>query len=287
MRAPRTIVVLASGLCAASCSLLNTFDGYVAQPGSSDAAADVRVEDGGVADSETPDAPSGVDSATDAGGDGATARWCLTQTPQPMFCDDFDDPGAFTKWSDVHQINGATAVRDTSAFTSGPNSLLTSTPGYAMSSPAFLELKSPASMKHVRFAFDYRIDKRDTMTGYAEVAYMHIVGNSDFYMRVGQDPLSNGYTSESYADGGSPVQHNVSLPSSISFDSWRRVSIDLDVGSAHRITMSVDGTNVMNQPLEPNLYVPGPMTVAPGYGYCGYPTGPWRMRFDNVTVDWD
>jgi len=287
MRKHSFIAAFGAGAAMVSCSLLTTFDGYVASD-ATDAAVDGHAQDSS-AQADANGGPDGTAGGADAApGDGSTTRWCLSQTVLHSFCDDFDDPnGGFATWSAVQQQNGATATEDNGDFTSAPRSLVTATNGAAQSSPAYLELKSPSIMKHVTFAFDYKIDVRDTVTGYAEVAYIRFDNQTDFYLRVRDDPTANGYTAEVYLDGGMPAQHNGTLPSTISFDKWHRVSIDLDVGAGHMVVVSVDGTPAVTMGLESGLYTPGIVTVSPGYQYNGYPSGPWKMRFDNVTVDWN
>jgi hypothetical protein len=144
----------------------------------------------------------------------------------------------------------------------------------------------------VRVAYDMRIDARDQQTKYAEINYIAFdsaVLHFRVYMRVGgsaSDPTT--ITSEVYlADGGVP-SHDVALSGTPSFDTWKRVAVEVDVGSTpHTMSATLDGKVVATQTLEPDLYTPGPVSVRPGIGYTGYPTtSDWRVRYDNVTIDW-
>jgi hypothetical protein len=279
------------GALAVQCSALIPFDGYVA---GADASADAAAADA-TFDHAASDGRAGEAGYTSDGGvsdasvlDGDAGRWCAHLVPAPMFCEDFDDEGNFTKWTSVVQRNGGTLARDTNDFRSAPNSLLSRAPGSAMSQQAYLDFIPPTEVKHVKLAFDLRIDARDQQTGYAEIAYVVFNSpiHSDFYIRAYQDPATNGYTAESYPDG-SAVQHNLSLGSTMTFDTWRRVAIDIDVATANALTVSIDGVQIVNQPLESTLYVPAGVEVRPGIGYTGSPSNLWSMRWDNVTIDWN
>lgn len=269
------------------CSALTTFDGYV---GSAPTSAGVDAsETGSSADGAVGDGSGPVDAAmVDAGAQDADAGgFCQRQSPSPRFCDDFDeDDGGFSRWTEIVTANGATVTRDVAAFRSAPASLLSTSPGGNGSGAAYLKLKPQGTVKHVRFSFDLRIDTRDTQTGYAEIAYIKLSTGSDFYVSVVTDPRKNGYTAESFPDG-SALRHTADLPASLSFDDWHRVTIDVDVGSLHVLTVSVDGVMAFVQPLEASLYTPGIVEVNPGIGYTGSPSGLWKMRFDNVTADWE
>ena len=71
------------------------------------------------------------------------------------------------------------------------------------------------------------------------------------------------------------------------FDVWTRVTVDIDVGTAHAMTVTIGGQIAAVQSLEANLYAPGPMTVKVGIGYTGSPTtSDWRVRYDDTTIDW-
>jgi hypothetical protein len=274
------------GALAIQCSALIPFDGYVGPDGSVDAAAADAT-----GDHATPDAASAEASdAVDAGSvDGDAGRWCASLVPAPMFCDDFDDEGDFLpKWSNVILRNGGTVTRDPSAFRSAPSSMLASTPSSTMDSSGYLVFSPSTTVQHVKLAYDMRIDTRDTQAGYAEIAYVVLTGayRTDFYIRAYQDPMKNGFTTESLSDGSVP-QHVLDLGSTMTFDTWRRVAIDIDVATAHAVTVSIDGIQILNQPLEPELYFPGALEVRPGIGYIDTPSGPWSMRWDNVTIDWN
>jgi len=106
-------------------------------------------------------------------------------------------------------------------------------------------------------------------------------------MRVFDDPSSiTTMTSEANVDGG-VLAHDVPLAGAPRFDAWTRVTVDIDLATAHAMTVTIDGQTAGTQSLESNLYAPGPMTVRVGIGYTGSPTtSDWRIRYDNATIDW-
>src|SRR5271155_3946976 len=73
----------------------------------------------GTLDGAASDAGTTDHGATDASGE-ASLGFCASQSPQPKFCDDFDDGGALLgdgghalpPWDDFTATNGSTAVLD-------------------------------------------------------------------------------------------------------------------------------------------------------------------------------
>ena len=220
---------------------------------------------------------------------GDAGRWCDSLSPAPMFCDDFDDQGPLTRWTDSFVRAGATIGRDGTDFQSSPNALLALSPPANSPSGAYVYLDTASTKSKVHIAYDMRIDARDTSVGYAEINYVIIAAPIpiDFYMRVFDDPSSiTTMTSEANVDGG-VLAHDVPLAGAPRFDAWTRVTVDIDLATAHAMTVTIDGQTAGTQSLESNLYAPGPMTVRVGIGYTGSPTtSDWRIRYDNATIDW-
>jgi hypothetical protein len=255
-----------------ACALFPSLDGL----------SDGGKQDAAQSDGPTPDAPV-------EGGNADAGRWCDSLSPAPMFCDDFDDQGPLTRWTDFFVRAGATIGRDGTDFRSSPNSLLAVSPPANTPSGANVHLDTSATKSKVHVAYDMRIDARDKSVGYAEINYIDIDAPIplDFYMRVFDDPNSTStITSEANVDGG-VLAHDVPLSGAPRFDTWTRVTVDIDVGAAHSMTVTIDGQTAAVQPLESNLYAPGPMIVKLGVGYTGSPTtSDWRIRYDNATIDW-
>ncbi len=237
------------------------------------------------------DAPK--EAAAEGGTDGGSGRYCASLLPAPGFCDDFDDQGSFVpKWDSVYTRAGGSVARDGTDFRSSPNSLLTISPPANGPSSATLNHASVGSKGKVRVAYDIKVEARDTKSVYAEIDYIHFDGpgfSFATYFRLNTD--ANNATqlaAEAYlADGGIPA-HNLTLPAA-RFDKWTRVAISIDVVSTpHVLSVSIDGVAAGSQVLEPNMYGPGPVTVSPGIGFTASPSATdWRIRYDNLTIDWE
>jgi hypothetical protein len=271
--------VLVAMLVGVGCGLFPSLDGLSGEhpDGSAVDASDASF----VSDAVTAD-------AADAGDGG---RWCDSLVPAPMFCDDFDDQGFFSRWTNTLTANGGSVSRDTSAFQSAPNSLLSLAPASSSSVQAAVYLEATTTKSKVHAAYDMRIDARDPAVGYAEVNYIHFYTPGlefAFYMRVYNNTGPSTITSEAYlADGGIP-SHDVPLAGSSTFAAWTRVDVDVDLASStHMLTVKLDNQIAGQQVLESNLYAPGPVRVTVGTGYTGHPTtSAWTIRYDNATIDW-
>jgi len=267
----------ALGAGATQCALMPSLDGFSGSQG-------------------VPDA-SPADAAGEGGGDGGTeggdsGRWCASLSPAPLFCDDFDDQGPFTRWTDQYVRSGGTVARDGTAFRSAPNALLTLSPSSIDPSSAFVYLSTADTKSKVHVAYDMRIDSRDPTTGYAEVNELRFDTPGlafAIYLRVFNDPnTSTTVVSEAYLPDGGVPSHEVALAGNPRFDGWRRVGVDIDLASTpHTVAVTLDGKAAGTVTLEPSLYAPGPVRMQLGIAYTGHPTtSTWAIRYDDVTIDW-
>lgn len=232
-------------------------------------------------------------AVTEAGDGGDAGRWCDSLSPAPSFCDDFDDDGGpFARWTNQFLRAGGTVSRDPGDFRSPPNALLAVSPPTATASAANLHRDVTTTVSTLHVAYDMKIDARDTAAGYAEVNYIDF-STADvpfaFYLRVYDDPNSTSTaTIEAYPPDGGVLNHDLPLLGAPRFDTWTRVGVDIDLASATRtMTVTIDGATAAQQTLEPDLYAPGPVSVHVGIGYTGSPsTTDWRIRYDDVTIDW-
>lgn len=87
---------------------------------------------------------------------------------------------------------------------------------------------------------------------------------------------------------GSLSDNMVNLASSVTFDAWSRVEIEIDYQSAPRmVTVRVDGAVAAQQTLDAELFVPDSFDVTIGTGYSSGSGPEWRLLFDNFTADWE
>ncbi|HSO31338.1 MAG TPA: hypothetical protein VLT33_02445 [Labilithrix sp.] len=279
--APSLAFTIVLGVAATRCSLTTSLDGYAGDP--------LPAEAGPTTDATTPDGGDGgtVDASRDSAADAAT--FCKSLGASAMFCDDFDDEGPFARWTETILRAGGTVARDRAASRSAPSSLLTVAPGSTDHGSALLRFASPAVVRRFRVAYDVRIDARDTETAYAEVGYVRFDPYATFYFRVYGDPTKPAtFAAEAYLpDGGIPA-HNLDLAGAPTLVDWTHVDVDVDLRAAPHVTVTVDGVLAGDTALEASLYKPAVAVATAGIGYTGAPSsGAWKLRYDNVTIDWE
>jgi hypothetical protein len=275
MRLARAVCLASMAMLGAfgvRCALFPSLDGLTAGEPDADAA----VNEASVAD-------AGADADADAG-DALAGRFCTQLSPQPRFCDDFDDV-ALGPWTGTDFTNGSSVTRDGTDVVSAPNALLTVTPGGAIQ-VARVHLKIP-SFTSLHVAYDVRIDARGS---YAEIGYVRVNAPSIedlYYFRASALPTPVSFAAEAYPPDAGMQAHNVSLVGSPTFEAWTRVELDLDLGTAPgTATILVDGKVAGTQSLESNLFIQGGGDVEIGTGYTDSTSTEFRIRYDNVTIDW-
>lgn len=230
---------------------------------------------------------SGPGSPADAGAadvrvEAEAGRFCETLLPGPKVCEDFDGPSISSDWK--RQVDpGTSATVDDGGARSGAQSFLVTTDNSAKQT-ARLSFAIPAAVRKLHVTQDLRVDLRG---GYAETAYV-FVGPAAFLLRL---PAAGGvpqFTAEAFPPSGEVPQHNVDIDAATTFEPWTHLDVQLDFGaSPPAMTVRVDGAVVVAQDLEPDLYASAPAEVQVGIGYVDGDGKPWRVRFDNVTIDWE
>ena len=230
-------------------------------------------------------APPGFDAESGADvGEASAPAFCPNLNPAPKFCDDFDRPPT-KAWSSTDVLAGGTVAVDGTAFTSAPNALLTTTPG-ADYQVARRTLSIP-NTSHVHVSYRVRVEQFGT---YAEVGYVRVAAAghpSQFYFRVSSLPQPVSFATEALPPDGGVIPHQVTLAGAPTFDTWRKVEVDLTFGSANVVTVKIDGSIVGVQNLESDLYVAGAVTVDVGTGYVDKSSTAFKIRYDDVTIDWN
>lgn len=283
---PRTRTGLAAlfALASARCTLLISSDGLVGSE------TPLDTDGGNGTDGARADAPSGDAGSNDAPSnqdatDAPAQRWCAQQTPAPRFCDDFDDQGPFALWPDQLLEPGTAITRDGQNARSAPSSALVTVPGGAVQHARLKRVLGVATK--LTYSFDLAVDK---WGGYAEIAYVTVAGTSvhhAYYVRVSDANSALGVTAEAYPPDGGVPQHNLTLTTPPAPGQWKRISLEIDLGSSPRkMTARVDGAVVGSSDLEAELYQPGEATVSVGIGFSPSSASAWAIRFDNATAVW-
>lgn len=233
-----------------------------------------------------PTSPAGA--AGDAGDAAAVeaGRFCDIVSPKPKLCEDFEEGTVPQGWTPFVDPGTTLAVDDKDARSGKYALLATTAGGVATSQHAYLQLTVPASVAKIRVGQDVRVELRGD---YLETAYVRQGAASpppSFYLRLSAKPPV--YTAEAYLSDGGVPQHNLDLDGGPTFDAWTRLDVELDMSvTPRKVTVRVDGAVAAADQLEDTLYTPGNALVQIGIVYVDENSGPWRMRYDNVTVDWE
>jgi hypothetical protein len=220
--------------------------------------------------------------------------FCAGLTPAPLFCDDFDEPGALSAPYDQLLTGGGAASSDGTYYVSSPHSLLTSvTANEAAANVDVAGYKSFTSKQGAAgtytLSFDIRIDASDTTTNSdAVLGAIQLWNGSAAWDLELEVAYGNGsFTAWLTENGGSDyAQHAASktLPSG----AWTRVSIGItlpaDSSGMAAATMSFGGTQVASSMVHVETSNPIPELIV-GPTYASPSTGGWAVRYDNVTFE--
>jgi hypothetical protein len=226
------------------------------------------------------------DGAVADAADGGEASTGFCAKVDATFCDDFDDDAALAKW-DLTKLGppGALSVV-TDASVSPPNCLVATYPAVFAQTDGVIATKHFGASTHIRAAFSIALDARDISAAAALVSVQVVpspVGYTQYAVNI--SPVTTSIYLQTYwvpDDGGAPLQ--TSAPISLSLTSWRRLSLDVELGSKVAALYD-DANNLLAQlPLLP--------ITAPGFDVSiGLPTigrgdggGSWQSRFDDVVV---
>ncbi len=257
------------------------------------------------------DAGGGADSSAPPSNDGGTAgkSFCKSLSPQPKFCDDFDeeDGGTFGVWDTLPSSSFGTATVSQNFSSSAPNSLLSQTGAIAAGNEdvevdlqkEFVDFANEAVS--ITVAFDMNVQEWDPGSGQiiaSEVLFKGGTGDQTLHQIVLNLTSLGGTTGVTgqIAENAPLVDGGV-LYEPHGFDqhpvvkAWTHVEIDLtlptDQGSTSNIvTVKLDGTTVLNaQALTVPLTGGTPWTrLGIGGVTLQNAEGPWAVYYDNFTV---
>jgi hypothetical protein len=218
---------------------------------------------------------------------GEAGRWCDGVSPVPKLCEDFDGVLA-PVWS-FNSSPRASVDVDDAAATSPPNALHAATEdGGTTMQWANLKFSIVETPGTIRVAYDLRVD---AFGDYTELGTIRISGANGSHMHVLQldslGQLSGLSSSATLSDGGTG-HANKPFSSRSAVGTWVRVSVALDLVTAHTISASVDGLLRATYALDPNLFAPGNTVIELGVSFFQSDAGSaTAVRIDNVTVDWN
>ncbi len=303
---------------AAACSLFTSLDGLTGGGGGGspdsalgDDAGEARVDGSVVIPPGDDDATTGDDALTGPDGSpdsfdaGDAAAFCTSQSPAPLFCDDFDedplDAAAFTApWEHIAQTGG-TVVRSEGIVTSEPFAMVsTATSPVTASIDLAAYQVFPALTKTVQMtlAFDLYVSAADkTKNSDAVLAAIELVGGlggerwalqlETSYVAVDGGGALDVLFSENRSpagDAGSYTSHPVSqrLP----LGAWTRVKMDATVATSGVATIALHfGTTEVAKDSVAVVVLDGQPQILVGLTYASISTEGWTARYDDVTFD--
>lgn len=255
--------------------------------------------------------PSDFDDATRLVDQPPNQFECDKQSPQPQFCDDFDDQplGSVlvpTVWPSARP--GTFNENDNTASRSGAQSLVASIDGpydgseFTPAEPypcSFGRIGFPnltAEPVRVRVSFDLRVEETEPASSSAVIAaYQFLFGPySSFNQLVlnlsnpGGTVLAqftegwgNGDTGESRSTAG------IAVP--MGLNTWRHFVMDLDIqnpnGTGNSAQVTLDDAVLYSGPLNYQLSGSTPrMELGITWADKSAVKGPWRIRYDNLLV---
>jgi hypothetical protein len=241
--------------------------------------------------------------ATSSQPDTSGAAFCGKHTQAPTeFCDDFDGEALGMKWPLVEEMNG-TARADATAFTSSPNSLLSTAAGVMPNSRVrgvgiitFSKLKDRSI--GLRISFNMRVEQFDATPGAKNIAFDFLYGpNADFNQIVLNLVSTGSAVSVQVAENAQKVGDTTSQyqqygPFTIkpTVGQWMKVEMDIDinqpVGLGNKLSVRLDGQNAVETQLAIPLKGDTPrMELGLGWVDATAATQPWAVRYDDFLVD--
>jgi hypothetical protein len=239
--------------------------------------------DGGTADAHpSHDAghDAGHDTGQDAPAEAAVVTWCSTQSPAPLFCDDFDTdyPMLMPPWGAVVVDGGTIGFTDAVASSPPSSASFTLTTETACHGTVLTKI-FPTAYTTLDLAFDIYPDDND-----GEIASIAVGPTYQVDISFGQPMDGNTYVQQD--DPPAPPTFD-GYALSLTPGAWVRVGLQLALAPTFSITVTVGGSVVRTTPINPtekNDAKGSPVTVFLG-PTCYNKTPARQLYYDNVTFD--
>lgn len=265
----------------------------------STAPVDAGDGDGGPGDGGFVESGLGDDAAQDGGGTdgGADAKadakidagpgFCVSLSPAPKFCDDFDDGDLEDDWAFKNVVGTSTIALDDTGPKSPPfaAAVVTKALTVGQSGPAHLRQTLIAAARHPSLSFSAYFTTSTTLTkGALAIATLDVSLNHFFTLYLRDDPqdgISTPTANLEEIDGATTTRHVLASPPPTGV--WTRIVIDLDL-DAGKANVSFDGVKALaNEPISGSGGTEATFRV--GAVYLFGPADPFQARFDDVVVD--
>lgn len=252
--------------------------GDLQRDGSSDVVVPSDAGDAAIADVTDAAPPEG---ATDAG----NAGFCASSGAHAL-CEDFDEDAGLSGQFITNVTANATLALDTTASTSAPNSLVTSTPATNKTGDhSYIEHAFTGTASTITYSFDVRFDAMNATGSCVFGAIIVDDGQPDWH-------IVSVYTTSGYSaleqvfarpDGGTAYL-DIPFTAPLTAGKWSRLSITLDLVK-QTVSATADGKSVVVPTLLDTSWKPGPPTIDLGFTYVASETQAWQARYDDVVFD--
>jgi hypothetical protein len=278
--APLAAATLVSALLSAAAAMgCGSSDDGVGSP--PDAAAEAEPSP----EADVPDAAdAGRDAPLDARPDVAPSAYCASLSPQPRFCDDFDDFDLANGWDQATVLPQSEMDLDDGTFTSAPLSYVVATRSVDAGGAAgnvSLRKTVLGAVSHVKLAFSARFSTTTVTKGLLAIATLDVSSNHYFtlYLRDG-DADSPAAILEELA-GSTQTRHLLTkLPVA---GAWTRIEIDVDLAGA-KANVTFGGQKALTDaPIDGTIGTEA--TIRLGAVYIYPPSDPFVANFDDVVLD--
>ena len=266
-------------------------DGSGGAPDAGDDGGSIPPVDAG----NTPDASDGG-TVTDTGTPFTT--FCAGLSPKPVFCEDYDEGSVSAGWDQVSSQGGKAGV-STTAFQSGPASMLVATntlaSGGIVDVAEYKEFPALAGKAQtMTLAFDVRFETIDSTKHDIVFGSIQLVDASgatyelqlDAVLTTAGDLQLDMPELTTTAGGGTTyVDHTVSTH--VATQTWLHVVMTEKVPAASGVgaaTLSINGTQLLSTSINVLVTNWTPELII-GISYVAPPSNPWGVRYDNVTLD--
>jgi hypothetical protein len=220
--------------------------------------------------------------AGDGGSIEASVSWCATHAAAAGFCADFDERGL--EQFDEQTLDNGTLGVDTLVSRSAPGSLWVAAGPRRAGVATFVEKHTPGSVTRATVAFDLFVEAVHS-EGAAEIVHLKFDANDSHYtVGVG---ISGG-TRLAYAYEYSPrpdIYRDVVESNAIPLATWVRITLSADL-SARTVTLERDDeVGAARTPIAAPFS--GPLELELGLAHASTGEAGWKVRVDNVVLDWE
>lgn len=248
-------------------------------PGSSgDAAADAPAEAGGDG------------GAVDGGAEGG---WCARRSPQPAFCDDFDEGALSTGFTSVEKQTGTLALDQGSSPPSPPFALLAKAPPLGSGQCAIVDglraFPSSSPPARWRLGFDVRVEAYPGSGGLfvANLTLVEDPRSYELWISLFSDGSALSEVSrDPSVDGGAPVTRSILIPHVVPLGTWQTVLLDAALDAKPpTVTVSFDGSTALAQQALSFVPLAGTTYLRAGIASLDGPTTSAEVRIDDLWLD--